>query len=384
MVQSEYADIIVKEARAHKRNGSHSALSMLEYCYADDTDECTTYRKCLPHVLMSRFTEDNYEEVYEHLGVHMDAIFPPGSSLNSRSQFGSTINHALENADFHEDKTPAERAQFITSFDGKKNVALSKENKDIIVKEAEQKRSQASGNPIRVPEVVIIGAVKHCKKIIEESTDGEAVVNAIAFILLMVCGARPRGLFTQIFKAFTSDLPNVPLVGDESPSSQYMTSNDNIIAATRVAKERSQSARAAKATKKNRDTHAERKRLKRQKRALNGKAEVEESDDDDEDDDAMVVGEGEINDKIVTSPLLPFITRDEFFQYLKILRTAPYTNAMLKKHGLPVNVDDWSDALVRGETNKSRSLEEFVKEFFLPIGTLVKKLFNGYTKKFGG
>jgi hypothetical protein len=54
------------------RNGSHSALLMIEYCYADDTDECKDVQE-MSHVLHSRFNDRQY--VTSTSWPHMNSIF---------------------------------------------------------------------------------------------------------------------------------------------------------------------------------------------------------------------------------------------------------------------------------------------------------------------
>ena len=389
MTRKMYADIIESETRAKSRKGSESALSMIEYCFADDTDECSTYKRCLLHVLHSRFTDDNYTDVYKVMAVHLNSMFPEGTSLTSRNQYGTDINNTLRDAEFHEDE-PIEERELFMDFPEVKLVALSGENKDKLKTQAEESRSRASANPNVVPEKAIVEAAMYALDLIARSKDAETVIMAKCFLLLLSCGTRPKGLFTQRFAPLSADIPNVPLVGDESPMTQFMTRIENIIAYTRAAKEGSKAKRAKKATKKKKQTKAERKRLKKnRKKYASGKEEVEEGDDeedeeDDDDDEDVVVSTDEIIDKWVTLPLLPFLSREKFFKFKQDVLTAKYTTEMLKLFGLPIVVDNWTDALVRGQTKESKGLDEFIKEFFKPVGVMVKTLFKGYTKKHGG
>jgi len=390
LVQEPYKDIIINEASSNPRQGSTSALSMLEYCYADDTDECSTFTMCILDVLHTRFTANNYKKIYKLLAVLKTYLFPASSSKpNSEAQWCTKVNNTLRDAQFHEDDPIEDREDFM-EFDEAKLMTLSNERKQQRKKRAEENLSTASANPTVVPEHLILKNVAAIKDIIASNEQNTTDVrDAKALLLLLCCGSRPFGMFTQRFSKFENDLPTIPKMGEDTPTNDFMVSQKNLIAVTRVAKEGSKAKRAVKQKKKRKQTLAERKRIAKlnEKFAKSGKEEVEDDSDnkdDDEEDDDVAVSTEEIMDKVVVLPLLPFVSRDEFFTYLQDIRTADSTKELLQLYGLPADVDNWTDALVRGESRDALGLKEFVKDFFTGTNQMVKKLFKGYNKKRGG
>ena len=86
-------------------------------------------------------------------------------------------------------------------------------------------------------------------------------------------------------------------------------------------------------------------------------------------------------DKVIVKPLLPFMTRTKFFQYLSEIRTHRELQSLLALHSLPPDVDSWSDDFVH---RKNAPLEAMLIRLGRPVSKLVVRLFGtSISRKYG-
>ena len=349
-----YGDVIRDEILSD--GDSHSGLSLLESVYPSECAKGRTFNSCLFLVLSARYTETNHIAVYKKLVLLKKFLFTNSSTYSAESGWGTKMLNTLKNANFQQGKTELEREQFKSDFEGRYTLLPSKQKKAVQNLENSEKLEVSMGDQVIFTRASIEEAMEDAIREAKDDVDCKTMSGFTGRYYAVTFGGGPRIKDTLI--ATVEDLPDAGSEDDERWKSFYgLATGDQMIVMSRLAKEGSKERRAVKRTR------DEKRRVK----ASGGdpKSVVE------------FTGQEILNRKVV-KPLLPLLSRYLFMQFWREIRTHACLRVMLLRRNLPLNVDEWTDSLVYGD-----SLNKLCADIGKEVGMFSRKHFGDKLFKTG-